>query len=141
MPHPRILLAEDDALLAETVGDMLLEEGFIVTLAGDGLLALAAAEQAGFDALLTDIRMPNMDGVALIERMRADNPALPIVVMSAQVPSDLTNVLRRNGVGPSVTLPKPMSMRSLVDALIEVLGIEVLGDWNGKETCWHADKA
>jgi DNA-binding response OmpR family regulator len=124
MARPRILVAEDDAPLGETVLDVLRQEGFCVTLAGDGVTALAAAGLAVFDALLTDLRMPNMDGIALIERMRADNPTLPIVVMSGNEPANLMAVLGRNGVGPFVTLHKPMSMRTLVKALTTVLGYQ-----------------
>jgi two-component system response regulator FlrC len=125
MSHPgaraRILVAEDDVLLAQTVVDVLQDEGFQVTLAADGRLALEAFAESGCDALLTDIRMPNMDGLTLIERLRTDNPTLPVVVMSGYAPPNLTTILRRLGAGPIVTLEKPMTMRSLVNAVTKVL--------------------
>ena len=117
----RILVAEDDALLAQTVVDVLQDEGFQVTLAADGQLALEAFAEVGCDALLTDIRMPNMDGLALIERLRADNPTLPVVVMSGYAPPNLMTILNQLGTGPIVSSVKPMTMRSLVNAVTQVL--------------------
>jgi CheY-like chemotaxis protein len=122
---PRILVAEDDDLLAETVVEVLEQEGYTVMLAGDGLTALAIAAASPFDALLTDVRMPHMDGIALIQRMRADNPTLPIVVMSGHAPPDIAATIGCSGSGPFVTLLKPMSMRSLVAAVMDVLGHRV----------------
>jgi CheY-like chemotaxis protein len=91
----RILVAEDDELLAETVDDYLRQEGFCVCISADGAVALQVAAQREFDALLTDLRMPNVDGVTLIRRLRADRPNLPVVVMSGYAPTNWQHVLQR----------------------------------------------
>lgn len=101
MPSPRILVAEDDSLVAATVVDALQDEGFVVTLAGDSVAALEAAAHAGFDALLTDLRMPDMDGITLIERMRAEDPMLPNRCHERLRAGHLTTILRRNSSGRS----------------------------------------
>ncbi|HXT78659.1 MAG TPA: response regulator [Acetobacteraceae bacterium] len=117
----RILVAEDDALLAETVVDALEGEGFQVTLATDGLEALEAAGSREFDALLTDIMMPRMDGMTLIRRVRAAMPRLPVVVMTGHAPANLETIVQRCDEGPLITLRKPMSLRLLIQSLSKIL--------------------
>jgi CheY-like chemotaxis protein len=114
-------VAEDDALLAETVVDALEGEGFEVTLAVDGLEALEAACSREFDALLTDIVMPRMDGMTLIRRLRATTPRLPVVVMTGHAPANLETIIQRCDEGPLITLRKPMSLRLLIQCLSRVL--------------------
>ena len=118
----RVLVAEDDHLLAATVDDVLKEHGFCVVLAGDGEEALASAARKRFDVLLTDLRMPRLDGAALIRRLRDHRPELPIVVMTGHAPSDWRTALQHEGEGPLVLLNKPVSMRTLMRTLHDVLG-------------------
>lgn len=120
----RVLLAEDDVLLAATVAEFLEEVGFRVVLGHDGAQALALADEVAFDVLLTDLRMPAIDGVTLIRSLRFRRPDLPVVVMSGNVPEGW-----RDGIGPTpdgrerlILLEKPMSMTRLCEALREVLG-------------------
>jgi DNA-binding response OmpR family regulator len=117
----RVLLAEDDALLAHTVDDFLTDEGFSVATARDGEAALQAADNAEFDVLLTDLRMPRIDGVELIRRLRARRPDLPVVIMSGNAPADLRDSLTRGGEGPLVMVTKPMRLTQLLGALHEAL--------------------
>jgi len=118
----RVLIAEDDALLAETVHDFLVQEGFVAAIAADGQAALQIAADMPFDVLLTDLRMPVMDGVELIRRLRSERPTLPVVVMSGNAPADLNETLRHYGSGPLVILRKPMRVGQLLQALQQTLG-------------------
>jgi len=118
----RVLVAEDDQLLAATVDDLLREAGFCVVLTGDGQTALEIAATKHFDVLLTDLRMPRLDGAALIRRLRGDQPDLPIIVMTGYAPGDWQTTLQQSGEGPLVLLNKPISMRELVQTLRDVLG-------------------
>jgi len=117
----RVLLAEDDSLLANTVDDFLSDEGFCVSLAADGLQALKHALDQPFDVLLTDLRMPHIDGSELIRQLRAKRPDLPVVVMSGNAPVDLRSRLMREGNGPMVMVTKPMRLQELLQALQMVL--------------------
>ena len=118
----RVLLAEDDALLGHTVNDFLSDEGFAVSLVCDGQQALETAEDLAFDVLLTDLRMPRVDGAELIRRLRSGRPDLPVVVMSGNAPTDLRETLAREGEGQLVMVTKPMRLRQLLRALQEALG-------------------
>ena len=117
----RVLVVEDEDLAASALGECLEEQGFAVILARDGVAALEAAEGGGFDVLLTDLRMPRLDGSELIRRLRAERPSLPVIVMTGQVPCDWQQELQREGEGPMRLLYKPATLRSIVETVRGVL--------------------
>jgi len=112
-----VLLVEDELLAAKALEECLADAGFTVTLAADGLAALEAARLGAFDILLTDLRMPRLDGTQLIRRLRADRPALPVVVMTGDVPDDWDTEVAREGEGPTRLLLKPVTLREVVGTL------------------------
>jgi CheY-like chemotaxis protein len=120
-PPRRVLLAEDDALLAQTVLDFLSDEGFSVVMAGDGQQALEQAKTVVFDVLLTDLRMPHVDGIQLVRGLRTKRPALPVVVMSGNAPVNLRTSIVREGEGPLVIVAKPVRLPHLLQAIEQVL--------------------
>jgi CheY-like chemotaxis protein len=119
----RVLMAEDEWLAAEVLAEGLSEAGFTVLTARDGLAALElAAGGEPFDLLLTDLRMPRMDGRELIARLRADRPDLPVVVMTGFPPPDGADALH-NGKAPLRLLTKPIGIAPLIAALRAVAGL------------------
>jgi CheY-like chemotaxis protein len=118
----RVLMAEDEWLAAEVLAEGLSEAGFTVLAAADGLAAFEmAAGGAAFDLLLTDLRMPRMDGRELIARLRADRPNLPVVVMTGFPPPDGADALHA-GMPAIRLLTKPIAIGPLVAALWAVAG-------------------
>ena len=117
----RVLIAEDEAMIALTLSDILEAEGYEVTIAGDGAKALARARQLGdaLDVLVTDLNMPEMSGEDLIRVLRADRPELPVVVVTGSSPRGGLDELRRygGGHGPFMLLHKPIDYADLVDAM------------------------
>jgi DNA-binding response OmpR family regulator len=118
----RVLVAEDDNLFADAVDTFLQEAGFRVVVAGDGEAALKEAGLSRFDALLTDLRMPRLDGASLIRRLRAERPDMPVIVMSGNAPEDWEDSLQRKGEGPLVLLNKPTRLQDVVLTLKSLLG-------------------
>ncbi len=116
-----VLVVEDEDLTASALRECLQQEGFSVLMARDGLEALEQAKQRWFDVLLTDLRMPNLDGAELIRRLRRDRPALPVVVMTGHVPTTWMQDLHKDGEGPIRLLHKPASLRVVVKTLHDVL--------------------
>lgn len=117
----RVLVAEDEQLIAMVIEDALTELGFTVLLAGDGRAALDLASRTGFDVLVTDLAMPHLGGLELIPRLRARRPGLPVVVMTGYLPPGSTERLSgQTGGGPLVVLQKPFAMDRLVEALARV---------------------
>ena len=69
----KILIAEDDILLANTLATSLKEEGFEVFLAHDGLQGLSLAKKHNPDLILCDINMPKMDGISMLKKIRSSD--------------------------------------------------------------------
>jgi CheY-like chemotaxis protein len=78
----RILVADDEASVVAFVGRALAQRGHEVSTAPDGLAAVAALAAQPFDLLLTDIVMPQLDGIALALKASKDYPAMKILLMT-----------------------------------------------------------
>src|SRR5262245_57412493 len=81
-PMARILIAEDDQGIRTLVARALALDGHEVVTAGDGAAALELLTKGAFELLLTDIRMPIMDGIALALAAARDHPRLSILMMT-----------------------------------------------------------
>jgi CheY-like chemotaxis protein len=117
----QILVAEDEALAAMALEEELTREGYEVVLAPDGQAALEAARARPPDLLLTDLRMPRLDGAALIRALRSEMPALPVVVMTGYAPAGGAEAFGRAGEGPVVLFTKPLDMDALLVELRRLL--------------------
>jgi CheY-like chemotaxis protein len=79
---PTVLLVDDNPMVRETVAMILEEREFQVVVARDGHAGLAAVEHAQPDVVLTDIIMPELDGIGFLAALRRSHPTIKIVVMS-----------------------------------------------------------
>ena len=111
----RILVVDDEHNLRMTIAANLELEGFDVVEAEDAETALALIEKERFDLVLSDIRMPGMDGVELFRRVHKLQPDLPVILMTAFAVEDLVKQALREGV--FTLLPKPFDIEHLVVAL------------------------
>ena len=115
-----ILLVEDEQLLREGVQEILEANGYTVIGAADGMEALEWLDQAPVDLIISDLVMPNMNGLDFVATIREKRPELPIIVASGSPGA----VMRRLGIdsiqipGASASLMKPFKSSELV-ALIK----------------------
>jgi DNA-binding NtrC family response regulator len=79
----RILLVDDEPLIRLTVGDALKDAGFQVTLAADGAEAVNLLDRNVYDLLITDIRLPKVDGLSLFNRVRDASPETDVILITA----------------------------------------------------------
>ncbi|WP_424140057.1 response regulator [Roseomonas chloroacetimidivorans] len=114
-------MAEDEEPIAMVIEEALSDAGFRVTCAPDGLAALETWSQGRFDILLTDVRMPNLDGVGLVRRIRASQPDLPIVVLSGYMTERDRKELLQLGVPTDAILEKPVTFHRLASVLRRAL--------------------
>ncbi|HZW15567.1 MAG TPA: response regulator [Brevundimonas sp.] len=118
---PRLLICEDDALAGEMLRQMLEHDGFAADVVGTGDQTLRAARTGWYAAVLLDLHLPDMDGVALIRALREDDATmhLPVVVVSGNV----ADGQERGGSLEVVDwLAKPFDqarLRSAVTAILE----------------------
>ena len=117
----RVLVAEDEVLVALSLADLLEAEGYDVVLAPDGADALDAARRLGdaLGVLVTDLNMPRMGGEDLIRAVRAERPGLPVVVVTGSAPLGGVEELRRHAGGHGLLqmLLKPVDCEALIVAL------------------------
>jgi len=111
----RLLLVDDQLEMVWDLGRCLARAGFVVTTCGDASEALPLLEAKTFDILVTDIQMPNLNGLALIEWVRQNRPSIKTVVMTAFGSPSLKEVALRKGA--ILYLEKPIDP----DLLVEVL--------------------
>src|SRR5579862_754658 len=79
----RVLVIDDDASLRFTLEAVLSDAGLVVEACDGGASGLAAFELHGADVVLTDLAMPEMDGMQVLERMRASDPSVPVLMLTA----------------------------------------------------------
>jgi len=82
-----ILLVDDEALTRKFYGDVLTEHGFRVVAAGSGAEALQVARHQPVEAVILDIMMPGMSGLETLERLRAQAPEVPVIMLTANASS------------------------------------------------------
>ena len=115
---PRILLIEDDLRLAEMVSSYLGAAGFSVTHAPTGHAGIALAGRDGFDALILDLMLPDIDGLEVCRRVRT-GAATPILMLTAR--GDAMDRVVGLEMGADDYLPKPFERRELVARVRAIL--------------------
>jgi DNA-binding NtrC family response regulator len=78
----RILVAEDEEITLDNLVETLRDEGYQVTGVRDGAAALAAVERGRFDLLVTDVKMPGLGGIELLEKVRERSPETEVIVLT-----------------------------------------------------------
>lgn len=117
----RILLVDDDVDTLNSVGEALqVLAGAEVDAVDSGAKALAALKTFHPDAMVTDYRMPGMDGIELSKRAKRVMPGLPIIMITAFGTNDLADEARAAGV--CKVFSKPPDFEGLLDAIVECGG-------------------
>ncbi len=106
-----ILLVEDEDKAREVFAKILRKAGYGVIEAGDGLQALSLLETMRCNLVISDILMPNLNGYALVARIRAKWPDLPVVLTSGYLSQDSGKALMNGSVE---FIPKPIDSELLI---------------------------
>ena len=112
MQNSRILVVEDDAELCELVAGRLRETGYEVDTAATGVEALRRVEAHVPDLVILDIMLPELDGLEVCRRLRADHPLLYIIMLTART-GEIDRVVGLE-VGADDYVTKPFSLQELV---------------------------
>jgi two-component system, OmpR family, response regulator len=115
----RVLLIDDDARLAELLDDNLRPQGVALVHAGGGQAGLAALAGGGFDAILLDVMMPGLDGLAVLRTLRDAGHRVPVIMLTAR--GDEADRVVGLELGADDYVAKPFSPRELLARLRAVL--------------------
>jgi two-component system response regulator FlrC len=129
----RILVADDEPGLREFLADALALDDHVVVPAPDGRAAAKLLDERGFDLVITDLKMPGMDGMALLRKVRAEQPEVEVIVMTAH--GSVENAVEAMKLGAFEYLQKPISgpdeLRLLAHRAIERRGLRDRADSAG----------
>lgn len=115
MSNLRILVVDDARRMTTTLADILTAQGYEIAQASSGPEALQLAQAGAFDCVVTDVKMPGMNGVELFRELHQKQPGLPVVFMTAYAADDLL----RSGLEEGVigVLNKPLDLHQLLGFL------------------------
>jgi DNA-binding response OmpR family regulator len=111
MQSMKILLAEDDLDLSATLSQHLAARGWEVLCCADGTEALALARKVAFDLILLDLSLPGLDGLEVLQRLRSDDTATPVLVVTAR--GNVAERVTGLEAGADDYLPKPFDLAEL----------------------------
>jgi DNA-binding response OmpR family regulator len=115
----RVLVAEDDQVIADFVSQGLREAGYAVDVAATGPEALKKALEGGYDAAVMDVMLPGLDGLAVIEQLRAKRQQMPVLILSARHTVD--DRVKGLQAGGDDYLTKPFAFAELLARLQALL--------------------
>jgi two-component system, OmpR family, response regulator len=115
----RILVAEDDRVIADFVSQGLREAGYAVDVAPTGPDALKQALEGGYDAAVMDVMLPGLDGLSVIEQLRAKRQQTPVLILSARHTVD--DRVKGLQAGGDDYLTKPFAFAELLARLQALL--------------------
>jgi two-component system response regulator AtoC len=126
--NSKILIVENDAAMADMLSDFLTDKGFGAAVAGDGAAALALIEHERFDIILSDVVMPNMDGIELLRRLKDLKSDAAVIMMSAY--GTIDNAVEAMKLGAYDYIAKPFRLDEIILTIGKVQESRMLRDEN-----------
>jgi two-component system, NtrC family, sensor kinase len=114
-----ILLMEDEAIVARGYQMALIEEGYGVDWAATGQAALDAIDRNGCDLLVADLRLPDMDGMQVIDRVKQTRPEIGIIVVTGY--AEVASAVQALKAGVHDYLCKPLTEQAFIEAVAQAL--------------------
>jgi len=119
MSKAKILVVDDEASARSGLGKLLSQDGYTAELAADGIEALELVAEKAPDVVVTDLKMPNLDGMGLLARIKQENPHIPVIVATAF--GDVTSAVAAMRAGAADYLTKPIDFDALLLAIERTL--------------------
>jgi len=122
----KILVVDDEELVRDALEMVLLRSGFEVKSAYSAIKGLEICQENQFDVILTDIVMPEMDGVAFIKELRNRNIKTPIITITGGARVGQKNMSSQaKEAGACQTLRKPVNKKQILDAIDKALELSL----------------
>ncbi|HSE40156.1 MAG TPA: response regulator, partial [Acidobacteriota bacterium] len=120
MKRKRILFVDDDPEMRSLVQEYFQEEGYLLSVADNGKSGLSLLEELQFDAVVTDLRMKEMDGLAFLKEIRQHDALIPVILITAF--GTIETAVEAIKEGATNFIPKPFKMatlKTILDKAIE----------------------
>jgi DNA-binding NtrC family response regulator len=101
----KILVVDDEAVVCESCRRILIREGYVVDTCSDSRTVLRLAELNHYDAILLDLRMPIVDGVRFLERLREVRPNASVVIITGHASAESNRAFERLGICELIAKP------------------------------------
>jgi len=118
-PIPNVLVVDDEKTVCNSCRKILTQEGYHVDVALSGEEALKKVKGNGFDVLITDWKMPEIDGIEVVRRIKKENPNIAVIMITGYPSVESSIKAIRSGVSDYV--PKPFTPEELSGAMIRAL--------------------
>ena len=131
----RILIVDDEAGMRDFLSILLEREGFQVACAQDGQEALQAVEKGRFDLIISDLRMPTIDGIRLLEGLQKFRPDLPVILVTAYASAETAIEAMKLGAYDYLTKPfRVEDIKQVIARALEAKASHVAGvfPWSGE---------
>ena len=117
-----ILIIDDDGIITKTLCDLLNKAGFYTDASQNGFDAIDKTEEAVFDLIIADIKMPELDGIQTVKRMREvsktqNKPDVPVIFITGYPESEVTIDARKLGE----VLPKPFDTKEFLEKVAKYI--------------------
>ena len=117
---PRILIVDDERSIVLLLRRILVEQGYETYEAPNGLAGLEWFQTQFIDLIITDLRMPHMDGMAFLREVKRQEPAIPVIVLTAYGSPE--SVAEAQEYGALTCLSKPFEMSELLRTIESAVG-------------------
>lgn len=121
MNSKEILIVDDQQGIRLLLNEIFQKEGFTTHLAANGLDALKIAQNTNLDCVLLDMKIPGMDGLEILTRLKKENENLPVCMMTAYVEQDIMDEAKSLGVARYFT--KPFNIFEVRDEVKKILTV------------------
>src|SRR3990172_2031805 len=106
MPGTRpVMIVEDDVGLSRLISDILSDDGLSVRVFNDPYRAVAEFGNGAFSLVITDVKMPGMDGIEVLEHVKRIDPHVPVIIVTAHATVDVSIQALRKGADDLLTKP------------------------------------
>jgi two-component system nitrogen regulation response regulator NtrX len=122
LPQERILVVDDETNIANSLKEILSDEGYDVSVTEDGLNALDMIQSDPPDLLLLDVWLPGMDGIEVLKTVKTYHPEIEVLVMSGH--GTIDTAVKATKLGAFDFIEKPFSMDSLTQSVKSALGLK-----------------
>jgi CheY-like chemotaxis protein len=117
----RILIADDEAIIRETISDVLTKNGALTVMARDGIEAVGMIQVQHFDLVVSDIKMPHKSGYEVFAAARAANPDCPVILITGFGYDPDHSIVRASREGLAGVLFKPFKVDQLLEQIRRAL--------------------